>query len=398
MSSRNERRTVRRDGQGRMPFSARLGILITVLVLTVAAAGALMAPGLIVDEVYCEGNVNLKKEDIITAAQLQSGKNIFLTHIGKAKRNVGRLPMVKSVNVQRVFPNRICISVEERAPVAYVPVGSDIVAIDAERIVVKTEKDDNANKIIRDYSPKFKDEVQDTTEDKDEKNSSSSEDKSENSYSDEEHNDNEEYTKSDSGEDGQENQTDTAEQEVGNDLIKIPLISGIEFSHADEGKKIKCNDEGKLDKVISICVALQSSGLLQKSTYIDVTDLANIRLIIENRLDVLLGDADNIDYRAKFMAEVINNKISAYEVAVLDYTGDDIYVRPHDDGKQRVAEQKKSSDTSSDNDEDSPSSGEEKSSDSSKQKNEDDQNTEDEGETTDTQSSNRIGNIDDDDL
>lgn len=137
---------------------------------------------------------------------------------------------------------------------------------------------------------------------------------------------------------------------------------------------------------------------MQKSTYIDVTDLTNIRLIIENRLDVLLGDADNIDYRAKFMAEVINNKISAYEVAVLDYTGDDIYVRPHDDGKQRVVEQKKSSDTSSDNDEDSPNSGEEKSSDSSKQKNDDDQNTEDESETTDTQSSSRIGNIDDDDL
>ena len=360
-----------------MPFSARLGILITVLVLTVAAAGALMAPGLNVAEVYCEGNVNIKTEDIMNAAQLQTGKNIFLTHIGKASRNIDKMPMVKSVKIQRVFPNRICISVEERAPLAYIPINNEIVALDAEKIVVKCEKDDLVTKITQAYTPKFNDEVQKNEENSSENNASEDSEKDD------------EDTESDNlnvEEGEQESQSDNGEQTADINIMNIPLISGIELSEATEGKKVKCGDEDKLDKLIAICVALQNSGLLQKSTYLDVTDLMNIRLIIENRLDIMLGDADNIDYRAKFMAEVINNKISAYEVAILDYTGDDIYVRPREDGKQRVIEKKKTS-TSSSNEE---------TTESSEKKVSDDEESEESQNDTDDARSNGVRNIDDD--
>ncbi len=377
VSRSNKRRTAKRSRQSRMPFSARLGILITVLVLTVAAAGALMAPGLNVAEVYCEGNVNIKTEDIMNAAQLQTGKNIFLTHIGKASRNIDKMPMVKSVKIQRVFPNRICISVEERAPLAYIPINNEIVALDAEQIVVKCEKDDLVSKINQAYTPKFDDEVQ-----KNEENSSK-DNTSEDSAKDDE---DAESDNSNVEEGEQENQSDNGEQTADANIMNIPLISGIELSEATEGKKVKCGDEDKLDKLIAICVALQNSGLLQKSTYLDVTDLMNIRLIIENRLDIMLGDADNIDYRAKFMAEVINNKISAYEVAILDYTGDDIYVRPREDGKQRVIEKKKTS-TSSSNEETTES--------SEKKVSDDEESEESQNDTADARS-NGVRNIDDD--
>lgn len=377
VSRSNKRRAARRSRQSRMPFSARLGILITVLVLTVAAAGALMAPGLNVAEVYCEGNVNIKTEDIMNAAQLQTGKNIFLTHIGKARRNIDKMPMVKSVKIQRVFPNRICISVEERAPLAYIPINNEIVALDAEKIVVKCEKDDLVSKITQAYTPKFNDEVQKNEENSSENNASEDSEKDD------------EDTESDNlnvEEGEQESQSDNGEQAADANIMNIPLISGIELSEATEGKKVKCDDEDKLDKLITICVALQNNDLLQKSTYLDVTDLMNIRLIIENRLDIMLGDADNIDYRAKFMAEVINNKISAYEVAILDYTGDDIYVRPREDGKQRVVEKKKTSTSSS--------SGETTES-SEKKVSDDEENKEIQNDTADARS-NGVRNIDDD--
>ena len=106
----------------------------------------------------------------------------------------------------------------------------------------------------------------------------------------------------------------------------------------------------------------------------------------------MLGDADNIDYRAKFMAEVINNKISAYEVAILDYTGDDIYVRPREDGKQRVAEKKKKTNTSSSDDEENSENSKSKNS-SSNESDETDEDTEDESDTTAAQS-NGVRNID----
>ena len=377
VSRSNKRRTAKRSRQSRMPFSARLGILITVLVLTVAAAGALMAPGLNVAEVYCEGNVNIKTEDIMNAAQLQRGKNIFLTHIGKASRNIDKMPMVKSVKIQRVFPNRICISVEERAPLAYIPINNEIVALDSEKIVVKCEKDDLVTKITQAYTPKFNDEVQKNEENSSENNASEDSEKDD------------EDTESDNlnvEEGEQESQSDNGEQTADINIMNIPLKSGIDLSEATEGKKVKCGDEDKLDKLIAICVALQNSGLLQKSTYLDVTDLMNIRLIIENRLDIMLGDADNIDYRAKFMAEVINNKISAYEVAILDYTGDDIYVRPREDGKQRVIEKKKTS-TSSSNEETTES--------SEKKVSDDEESEESQNDTADARS-NGVRNIDDD--
>lgn len=349
MSARNKSKSIRKNKRGRTPFSARLGILITVLVLIVAAAGVLMAPGLIVTEVYCEGNVNLKSEDIITAAQIQNGKNIFLTYIGKAKRNVEKISMVKSVKVQRVFPNRICISIQEREPIAYVQVGSDVAVIDSEKIVVKTEKDSAAAKIVSEYTPKFRDEAQSDGDNK-ESEPKRSDNNTDNKNGSENVNTNSDKDEASSAEDAtdntenNQNQTNDAEQIAEDVLMKIPLVTGIEFSVAEEGKKIKCNDDNKFDKTISICVALKNSDLLSKTTYIDISDTANIRLVVENRLDVKLGDANNIDYRTKFMAEVINNKISAYEVAIIDYTGDDIYVRPRDDGKERVLEQKKTSD------------------------------------------------------
>lgn len=58
--------------------------------------------------------------------------------------------------------------------------------------------------------------------------------------------------------------------------------------------------------------------------------------MIEKRLEVQMGNTDNIEYRCAFLAKVVNEKISSTEYAVLDYKGDDIYVRQPDDGKERV--------------------------------------------------------------
>lgn len=385
MHKRNKRKTSKRPKQRRTPFSVRIGILITAVVLSAAAVFALTSPVLTVNEVYCEGTVNLKYEDIINISQIQCGKNIFMTHIGKAKRSISKLSMVKNVNIQRIFPNKICISVEERVPVAYISVNDKVFAIDSEKIVIKSEDDNTSSIIINENTPHFKDEAssENSTANADDNNGG---DSSESSL-----NDSDEEDIDDTASEAQKNQPDTASDTEGTspNTIKIPLIFGIEASSAEEGKKIKCTDDAKLDTAIDICVALQHSDLLQKSTYLDISDISDIRLVIENRLDIKLGTADNIDYRAEFMAEVINNKISAYETAVLDYTGTDIYVRPRDDGKQRVAERKKtSSDSDDEEDSDSGDGNSHKSTDS-----DDDDLTDDENEDSTSSSSHSGGSV-----
>ncbi len=312
---KGRRKSARRNG-AKMPFSVRFGILIAILVMIVAAAGVLMAPGFKVSEVYCEGNVNVKSEDIFSAAQIGNGKNILLVGIGKAERNVNKIPMVKDANIRRVFPNKICITVEERVPLAYIKAEGECAIIDEEMMVIKKEEADSAIKLIEKFTPDFSVPSDKEKEDKEEASETETE----------------EETSSEGSHEEAEGES-TENEEI---YFNIPLVDGIELKNAEENKKAKCDDIDKLSEVIKLCVALEKAGLLGRATYINVTDMQNVNVVIENRLDVRLGNINNIEYRARFLAEVVNNKISAYETLILDYTGDDIYARSHDDGKERT--------------------------------------------------------------
>ena len=310
------------------------GIILIGVVLVVALCGILLtAPGLKVSSVSCEGMIYLNKEEVLNAADIKTGKNIFLSNTGSAKRKIENLPLVKSAAVKREFPNKIVISIEERTPVAYFQYGSDGVIIDNEAIVVKKVSGDEAEKFVTANTPSF--EVGETNGES--KNSSDSETATENEdeYDRDEDEDEgidkeENYEVQNSGE---ENAEDSKEA-----LIKVPLINGVEIKSATVSRKINPKNQDILEFLLKICNALNKVNLVSRTTYIDISDLNNVKLVVENRLDIRLGSADNIDYRAKFLAEVINTRIAAYEKVIMDYTGNDIYVRSFEDGKKRVEE------------------------------------------------------------
>lgn len=362
----SENLPARRRKKRRMPMRLRTGVLITILILVVAAAGALMAPPLKVVDVYCEGNVNLKAEDIITTAHLETGKNILLSNIGRAKRAVGKLPLADEVTVRRVFPNRICISVKERIPAAYVMSGSYLAALDIKGVVLETIGDGRVNTVIQTNIPSLtphSSEEENAGENKADGISGSDGDRADNKADadkTDENSGNSIDKDSESGENKPEeaadNNTGSAEngggdasedaanvQDSGLNIYSVPLVAGVELSNAEAGRNAKCGDEVKLQTVLGICSALDGAGLLNKATYIDVSDTADVRVMIENRLEVQLGAPDNMEYRAKFLSEIISTKISTYEKAVMDYRGNDIYVRQPDDGKLRVEPKKDTS-------------------------------------------------------
>lgn len=353
---RNHKRKKAEPRRGRTPFSVKIGILTTVLVLAVALAVVVMAPGLNITEVYCEGNDYVTVDEIISASQIENGENIFLARIGRAEKNISKLPTVKDVTVRRVFPDKICVSIEERTPYAYIMHGSDYAAIDAEQIVLSVESGDNAFEISKNIVPPFENvgnesestnfsEKSDNTDgenskDDDVKSAGESNDSGESDNSENSEN-SEDSAQGGNGEATAEDDNAGMIADETSRLFSIPVITGIELKDAREGREAKCGDETGLAEVMKICSALNEAGLLNRTTYIDVSDIMNIRLVIENRLDVQLASSENIEYRAKFLAEVINNKISAYERAVLNYTGNDIYVRTPEDGKNRVSESAK---------------------------------------------------------
>ena len=363
-----------------MPPSIRIGIIITVVVLAAIFTGVLMAPGLKVSEVYCEGCNNIKSEDIIAAANIETGKSIFLVNVGKAEREIENNPLVKEVEVKRVLPNKICITVVERVPYAYIKCGSDYAAVDSEMKIVRLETGEASVKIAENEIPKFERDEQKEKESTDANSKKKSEETGESNDDDKsvgEETDEEGVEKSDDTNNSKEEKTEQSagietdgQAEV--EFLQIPTVKGIELKSAKEKKDANCDDEDKLKNLITLCDALQKAKLLNMTSLIDLSDINNIRMVVENRLEVFIGNLDNIEYRAKFLAEVIINKVSAYEVAILDYTGDDVYVRARDDGKTRVKKQAK------DNDEDNGNeSKEDEENSENNENNENDKNNED---------------------
>ena len=353
-------------------MSLKIPVLIIVLVLAVVTTIALMLPVFNVVEVYCEGNSEVKTEDIITAAKLETGKNIFLENLGRARRSVESITNIKSAEIRRVFPNKICISVSERVPFAYVPSNGGVALVSEDGIVLKVSDGGEAAMISDAKTPKFdtaqtdgeksdssktndkksdsENKNSDTTDDSDNKNDDSSDNNDSNS--DNKPNDSQNSDKSDSksSDSGQNNSgSDSTDGQTENaDVSAVPLVSGFELNNAQEGKKAESGDSDKFNKMYELCRALKGAELLNRTTYINVENLDDITVVIENRLEVQLAKAENINYRCRFLAEVINTKLSATESVILDYRGDDIYAINRDDGGERVKKTKtnKSTDNS----------------------------------------------------
>ncbi|MDY5230216.1 MAG: FtsQ-type POTRA domain-containing protein [Eubacteriales bacterium] len=366
----DDRKTGRPRRKTRM--SLKIPVLIIVLVLAVVTTIALMLPVFNVVEVYCEGNSEVKTEDIITAAKLETGKNIFLENLGRARRSVESITNIKSAEIRRVFPNKICISVSERVPFAYVPSNGGVAIVSEEGIVLKVSDGGEAAMISDAKTPKFdtaqtdgeksdssktndkksdsENKNSDTTDDSDNKNDDSSDNNDSNS--DNKSNDSKNSDKSDSqnSDSGQNNSglDSAAGQTENSDVLAVPLVSGFELNNVKEGKKAESGDSDKFNKMYELCRALKGAELLNRTTYINVENLDDITVVIENRLEVQLAKAENINYRCRFLAEVINTKLSATESVILDYRGDDIYAINRDDGGERVKKTKtnKSTDNS----------------------------------------------------
>ena len=366
----DDRKTGRPRRKTRM--SLKIPVLIIVLVLAVVTTIALMLPVFNVVEVYCEGNSEVKTEDIITAAKLETGKNIFLENLGRARRSVESITNIKSAEIRRVFPNKICISVSERVPFAYVPSDGGVALVSEEGIVLKVSDGGEAAMISNAKTPKFdtaqtdgeksdssktndkksdsENKNSDTTDDSDNKNDDSSDNNdsnSDNKSNDSQNSDKSDSKNSDSGQNDSGSDS-TAGQTENADVSAVPLVSGFELNNVKEGKKAESGDSDKFNKMYELCRALKGAELLNRTTYINVENLDDITVVIENRLEVQLAKAENINYRCRFLAEVINTKLSATESVILDYRGDDIYAINRDDGGERVKKTKtnKSTDNS----------------------------------------------------
>lgn len=84
----------------------------------------------------------------------------------------------------------------------------------------------------------------------------------------------------------------------------------------------------KTAECVSILAELE---MLDKITMISAADLSDIKLDYQDRLYIMLGTYDQMEYKLTFIKKVISESLSEYEKANLDYRGKNLYVGPRVD-------------------------------------------------------------------
>jgi len=98
-------------------------LLILLIIACGIAAGAYLEAGdprFALATVGIIGERHTAQTDILDAAALPKGANIWLLDLASARRRVEALPWVATASFHRFWPNRLLITVVERAPVARV--------------------------------------------------------------------------------------------------------------------------------------------------------------------------------------------------------------------------------------------------------------------------------------
>lgn len=67
----------------------------------------------------------LTREQVLNAAGLAEGRNIFTVDLAQARSAIEKMPQVESAVVQRLLPNRMAVTVTERRPIAWVAAKGD---------------------------------------------------------------------------------------------------------------------------------------------------------------------------------------------------------------------------------------------------------------------------------
>lgn len=162
--------------------------------------------------------------------------------------------------------------------------------------------------------------------------------------------------------DGHGNIIKLAESAEDERLKNLIHVEGIEIVSATAGKKLASNEDIRAKELYKCFDIMQSLGMRDKVNYVDFADLSDIKIDYENRIYMLLGSYDKLDYKLKFVKKVIDEKLSEQEKARFDFRSEKLHVGPRealetvedeetekpDDEEQNEESQKEKNDENSD--------------------------------------------------
>ena len=94
-----------------------------------------------IEDVIIKGNDCLSEDEILSRSKVKLGENIFKLDLKKSKDSLIQEPWIKEIEIKRVIPNKIIISIKERKPAAIVHIGEEYFSSTKEGIVLsKTDR------------------------------------------------------------------------------------------------------------------------------------------------------------------------------------------------------------------------------------------------------------------
>jgi cell division septal protein FtsQ len=89
-----------------------------------------------IEEVIIKGNDWISEDEIFYKSGIQLGENIFRLDLQKSKDSLIQEPWIKEVEIKRVIPNKIIISLTERKPAAIIHIGKKYFTSSKEGLVL----------------------------------------------------------------------------------------------------------------------------------------------------------------------------------------------------------------------------------------------------------------------
>jgi cell division protein FtsQ len=89
------------------------------------------------DSIQVEGNHNISRWQVINIFGPDISRNIFAIPLAERKAQLERISWVESAVVMRLLPNRLGIKITERTPIAFAQVGSRIMLVDPNGVLMQ---------------------------------------------------------------------------------------------------------------------------------------------------------------------------------------------------------------------------------------------------------------------
>ena len=96
-----------------------------------------------VREFEVEGNRKISEETVLSLAEIEGMPNLFTLRLKEVAKRLESHPWVDRVRLRKVFPNKIAVQIEEREPVAILPL-EELYYIDTKGVIFATVGDRDA--------------------------------------------------------------------------------------------------------------------------------------------------------------------------------------------------------------------------------------------------------------